>query len=80
MHDQPGDLAEVDCFDVGLREDIPALHPQIVEQLIDELCDRDGVESVHRYGPAALVVDVSGWDELRLKLWCTLWLQRHLPR
>lgn len=73
-------VAEVDCFDVGLREDIPTLHPQVVEQLIDELCDRDGVESVHRYGPAALVVDVSGWDELRLKLWCTLWLQRHLPR
>ena len=73
-------VAEVDCFDVGLREDIPTLHPQVVEQLINELCDRDGVESVHRYGPAALVVDVSGWDELRLKLWCTLWLQRHLPR
>ena len=39
-----------------------------------------GVASVHRYGPAALVVDVEGWDELRVKMWCTLWLQRHLPR
>jgi hypothetical protein len=73
-------VAEIDCFDVGLREDIPADHPQIVPQLIDELCARDGVESVHRYGPAALVVDVPDWDELRLKLWCTLWLERHLPR
>ena len=73
-------VAELDCFDVGLREDIPTEHPGVVEHLIAELCDRDGVESVHRYGPAALVVDVSGWDELRLKLWCTLWLQRHLPR
>ncbi|MEX5236726.1 hypothetical protein [Kocuria arenosa] len=73
-------VAELDCFDVGLREDIPAQHPGVVEHLIAELCDRDGVASVHRYGPAALVVDVSGWDELRLKLWCTLWLQRHLPR
>jgi hypothetical protein len=73
-------VAEIDCFDVGLREDIPAAHPGLVEHLIAELCDRDGVASVHRYGPAALVVDVADWDELRLKLWCTLWLQRHLPR
>ncbi len=73
-------VAELDCFDVGLREDIPAQHPGVVEHLIAELCDRDGVASVHRYGPAALVVDVADWDELRLKLWCTLWLQRHLPR
>jgi len=73
-------VAEVDCFDVGLREDIPAQHPQVVEQLMTELADRDGVASVHRYGPAALVVDVPDWDELRLKLWCTVWLQRHLPR
>ncbi|ALU40042.1 hypothetical protein AS188_10135 [Kocuria flava] len=73
-------VAEVDCFDVGLREDIPAVHPQVVEELIAELADRDGVASVHRYGPAALVVDVPDWDEMRLKLWLTLWLQRHLPR
>ena len=73
-------VAELDCFDVGLREDIPAAHPGLVEHLIAELCDRDGVASVHRYGPAALVVDVADWDELRLKMWCTLWLQRHLPR
>ena len=73
-------VAELDCFDVGLREDIPAAHPGLVEHLVAELCDRDGVASVHRYGPAALVVDVEGWDELRVKMWCTLWLQRHLPR
>ncbi|MFE7631757.1 hypothetical protein [Kocuria sp. NPDC057446] len=73
-------VAELDCFDVGLREDIPAQHPGLVEHLIAELCDRDGVASVHRYGPAALVVDVPAWDELRVKMWCTLWLQRHLPR
>ena len=73
-------VAEVDCFDVGLREDIPTRHPEVVPLLIDELCDRDGVESVHRYGPAALVVDAPDWDEMRVRLWCTLWLQRHLPR
>ncbi|MFF0989122.1 hypothetical protein [Kocuria nitroreducens] len=73
-------VAELDCFDVGLREDIPAQHPQVVAHLIAELCDRDGVESVHRYGPSALIVNVHDWDELRLKLWCTMWLQRHLPR
>jgi hypothetical protein len=73
-------VAEVDCFDVGLREDIADAHPAVVEQLIAELTDRDGVESVHRYGPAALVVDAPSWDEMRLKLWCTMWLQRHLPR
>ncbi|MEX5237448.1 hypothetical protein [Kocuria arenosa] len=73
-------VAELDCFDVGLREDIPAAHPGLVEHLIAELCDRDGVASVHRYGPAALVVNVADWDELRVKMWCTLWLQRHLPR
>lgn len=73
-------VAEIDCFDLGLREDIPAAHPQLVEEMIAELCDRDGVESVHRYGPAALVVDAPGWDALRLQLWATMWLQRHLPR
>ncbi|MFF0945540.1 hypothetical protein ACFYE2_15135 [Kocuria sp. CPCC 205300] len=73
-------VAEVGCFDVGLRADIAEHHPEVVEQMIHELCDRDGVESVHRYGPAALVVDAPEWDQTRLKLWATMWLQRHLPR
>jgi hypothetical protein len=73
-------VAEVDCFDLGLRADIAEQHPQLVEELIEDLCDRDGVAAVHRYGSAALVVDAPEWDEMRLKLWCTLWLQRHLPR
>ena len=73
-------VAELDCFDVGLREDIAAQHPKVVDELIEQLCDRDGVESVHRYGDAALIVNVQEWDELRLTLWCTMWLQRHLPR
>ncbi|WP_344119678.1 hypothetical protein [Kocuria aegyptia] len=73
-------VAEVDCFDVGLREDLAQQHPALVEWLIAELTDRGGVISVHRYGPAALVVDVPSWDELRLRMWLTLWLQRHLPR
>jgi hypothetical protein len=73
-------VAEVDCFDVGLRDDIAVRHPETVEWMIAELTDRDGVDSVHRYGPAALVVDAPTWDEVRLKLWCTMWLQRHLPR
>jgi hypothetical protein len=72
-------VAELDCFDVGLRADLPAQHPALVEWLIAELTDRDGVESVYRYGPAALTVDVPSWDELRLRMWLTLWLQRHLP-
>lgn len=72
--------AEADCFDVGLHEDLAQQHPALVEWLIAELNDRDGVISVHRYGPAALVVDVPSWDELRLPMWLNLWLQRHLPR
>lgn len=72
-------VAEVDCFDVGLRPDI-ALRQDLVQRLADELTDRDGVEHVHRYGPAVLVVNAPPWDETRLKLWCTLWLQRNLPR
>ncbi|MCJ8503924.1 hypothetical protein MRU69_03465 [Kocuria flava] len=72
-------VAEVGCFDVGLRADLPERHPALVERLVDELCERDGVVSVHRYGPAALVVDVPEWDEVRLKLWLTLWLERNLP-
>jgi hypothetical protein len=72
-------VAEVDCFDVGLRADIVDQHPALVQRLVAELADREGVVSVHRYGPTALVVDVPDWDELRLKLWTTLWLQRHLP-
>ncbi|WP_229741484.1 hypothetical protein [Kocuria dechangensis] len=40
--------AEVDCFDVGLREDIVAGHPALVEWLIAELSERDAVKSVHR--------------------------------
>jgi hypothetical protein len=73
-------VAEVDCFDVGLRPDLEAQHPQTVGWMITELTDRDGVESVHRYGPDALVVDAPDWDETRLTLWLTLWLQRHLAR
>lgn len=71
-------VAEVGCFDVGLRADLPTAHPGLVERLITELTDRDGVESVHRYGSDALVVDAPDWNETRLKLWLTLWLQRHL--
>lgn len=73
-------VAEVDCYDVGLRADIAERHPELVKRMTDELADRDGVESVHRYGPAALVVNAPSWEEIRLKLWLTLWLQRHLPR
>ncbi|MCM3687097.1 hypothetical protein [Kocuria rosea] len=71
-------VAEVGCFDLGLRADLAADHPELVEQMITELTDRDGVASVHRYGPDALVVDAPDWNETRLKLWSTLWLQRHL--
>jgi hypothetical protein len=71
-------VAEVDCFDVGLRADLTGEHPGLVERMVAELTDRDGVISVYRYGPDALVVDAPDWDEIRLKLWLTLWLQRHL--
>ncbi|MFF0945794.1 hypothetical protein ACFYE2_16450 [Kocuria sp. CPCC 205300] len=72
-------VAEVDCFDVGLRADLAAQHRELVERLIAELTGRDGITSVYRYGPEALVVNAPGWEEIRLKLWLTLWLQRHLP-
>lgn len=71
-------VAEADCFDVGLRTDLAEDHSALVEQMVTELSDLDGVEEVHRYGPDALVVDDPEWDESRLKLWCTPWLQRHL--
>lgn len=71
-------VAEVDCFDVGLRTDLTENHPELVERMIAELTEQDGVVSVHRYGPAALVVDAPEWEEIWLKLWLTLWLQRHL--
>jgi hypothetical protein len=71
-------VAEIDCFDVGLRTDLATQHPELVERLVTELTDRDGVESVYRYGSEALVVNAPDWDETRLKLWCTLWLHRHL--
>ena len=73
-------VAEVDCFDVGMRADIAEHKPALVGRLIAELTDRNGVSSVYRYGNAALVVDAPDWDETRLKLWLTLWLQRNLPR
>lgn len=57
-----------------------AAHPQVVEEMIAQLRDRDGVESVHRCGQAALVVTAPSWDGTRLKLWCGLWPARHLPR
>jgi hypothetical protein len=75
-------VAEVDCLDVGLRDDIAEDHPEVVDRLVAELADREGVEPVHRYGPAALVVDAPSWPELRLwrlRMWLALWLQRHLP-
>ncbi|MFI7744597.1 hypothetical protein [Kocuria rhizosphaericola] len=75
-------VAEVNCFDVGLRTDLTAQHRELMERLITELTDRDGVEAVYRYGLEALVVNAPDWDETRLKLWLTLWLtlwlQRHL--
>jgi hypothetical protein len=71
-------VAEVDCFDVGLRADISAQHPGLVEQMITEFTDRDGIASVYRYGPEALVVNSPDWDQARLQLWFTLWLHRHL--
>jgi hypothetical protein len=73
-------VPEVDCYDVGLRADLAAEHPGLVDQLILELGDREGVTSVYRYGPDVLVVDAPDWDETRLKLWLTLWLQRNLAR
>ncbi|MEX5303125.1 hypothetical protein [Kocuria sabuli] len=69
-------VAEVDCFDVGLRADLAEQHSALVEWLIAELADRDGVVPVHRCGTSALVVDVPSWDELRVRMW----LQRHPPR
>ncbi|GAA1753943.1 hypothetical protein [Kocuria aegyptia] len=71
-------VAEVDCFDVGLRANLAKDHPALVDRMIAELTDRDGATSVYRYGPEALVVDAPDWDETRLKLWLTLWLQRNL--
>ncbi|MFI7584389.1 hypothetical protein ACH9DO_11405 [Kocuria sp. M1N1S27] len=73
-------VAEVDCFDVGLRPDLATDHPDVLERLVAELTDRDGVASVYRYGPEALVVDAPEWDETRLKLWLTLWLELALIR
>lgn len=70
-------VADVDCFDVGLRTDLATQHQGLVERLITELTDRDGVDAVYRYGPEALVVNAPDWDETRLKLWLTLWLQRN---
>jgi hypothetical protein len=64
--------SDVDCIDVGLRVDIAAEHPGLVDELVTALGERDGVESVHRYGPAALVVNLRSWDELQLRMWCTL--------
>jgi hypothetical protein len=71
-------VAEIDCFDVGLRADLVGKRPDLIQRLITELADRDGVISIYRYGPEALVVDAPSWDETRLKLWLTLWLQRNL--
>lgn len=73
-------VAEVDCFDVGLRADLATDHAELMEQLAAELTDRDGVVSVYRYGPDALVVNAPDWEETRLKLWLTLWWERALLR
>ncbi|GGG64504.1 hypothetical protein GCM10011374_30160 [Kocuria dechangensis] len=71
-------VAEVGCYDVGLRADLPENHAELLDRMVAELTDHDGVASVHRYGSAALVVDAPGWEDIWLKLWLTLWLQRHL--
>lgn len=71
-------VADVDCFDVGLRADLAADHADLVQRLVTELTGRDGIASVYRYGPEALVIDAPSWNEAWLKLWLTLWLDRHL--
>ena len=73
-------VAEVNCFDVGLRADLATDHTELMERLAAELAGRDGVVSVYRYGPDALVVNAPDWEETRLKLWLTLWLERALLR
>lgn len=65
-------VAELECFDVELRTDLTEDHSEMVEQMVTELTDRDGVASIYRSGPEALVFDVPDWDETRLKLWLTL--------
>ena len=72
-------VADVDCFDVGLRTDLTTQRQGLVERLITELSDRDGVDAVYRYGPEALVVNASDWDETRLKLWLTRHLAKDRP-
>lgn len=73
-------VAEADCFFVGLRGDLAEQHRAPVGVTDRRARDRDGVVSVLRYGASALVVDVPSWDELRVRMWLRLWLQRHLPR
>ena len=60
----------------ALREVLPEDH--IIGSQFYYHPESGEIESILRvtagYGKVAAV------DELRLKLWCTLWLQRHLPR
>lgn len=38
-------------------------------RLITELADRDGVDSVYRYGPEAPLLDGPDWEGARRILW-----------
>ncbi|WP_188538652.1 hypothetical protein [Kocuria dechangensis] len=80
----PAPLVEVTtrpgCFELELHGDLAHEHPALVDLLVEELSAQDGVESVDRMHPGALIVAAPGWDADRLELWAITWLVQHLPR
>lgn len=72
-------VADLEFFDVGLRADIATTHSQLVDRMVDELADQDGVTGVHRATHDALVINAPHWDADDLQRWLHAWFEIQAP-
>lgn len=72
-------VAAPQAFDVGVRTDIAAEHPHLVEQMVAELTTQHGISTVEWAGYDAFEVHTPSWEAEDLQLWLSAWLKIRLP-
>lgn len=71
-------IATPQTLDVGVRGDLAAEHPKLVERMAAELAAHHGITAVTWLGRDALEVHTA-WEAEHLQLWLSAWLKLHLP-